>query len=361
MKAVIFAGGVGTRLWPLSRKKTPKQFEKIIDDKSTLQLSVEMLMPKFKPEDIYIATGIEYVELVRAQINVIPDKNIIGEPIRRDVGPAVAFWMGYLSKLFPNEPTVVLWSDHLIRNKQVFRQILAASNKLLSEEPKKIIYFGHHPRFPSENLGWIETGDVIKSIGPVSFKAFIGFKYRPDKKLAGVYFSNSNYCWNLGSFATTPQFMYDLFRQFTPEIHAHIEKVLEHRDTDKFESEFAKHYSKMPEIHLDNAISEKIDPRYACVIVEDIGWSDVGAWEALKEALQKNTEDNVTHGNVMLTDCNDSLIYNYEEFKTIVGIDLEDFLVVNTHDVILVTRKSSVPKIKKLVESLQGTEHEDLT
>ena len=91
MKAVIFAGGVGTRLWPLSRKKSPKQFEKIIDGKSTLQIAIERLIPKFKYEDIFISTGKEYVDMVHDQIKEIPKENIIGEPVRKDVGPAVAF------------------------------------------------------------------------------------------------------------------------------------------------------------------------------------------------------------------------------------------------------------------------------
>jgi mannose-1-phosphate guanylyltransferase len=117
MKAVIFAGGVGTRLWPLSRKKSPKQFEKIVGDKSTLQLAVERLLSDFKAEDIYVSTGAQYVDMVAAQLDFIPKENIIGEPEKKDVGPAVAFMMGYLSKRFPNESVIILWSDHLVKKR----------------------------------------------------------------------------------------------------------------------------------------------------------------------------------------------------------------------------------------------------
>ncbi|KXK12252.1 MAG: Alginate biosynthesis protein AlgA [Microgenomates bacterium OLB23] len=144
MKAVIFAGGVGTRLWPLSRKNSPKQFEKVIDDKSTLQLTIDILQPEIKTEDIYIATGIEYVDLVRAQLNTIPPQNILGEPHRKDVGPAVALVMGILAKKFPNEPVVVLWSDHWIRKVDKFKKILTSTDLYLTKNPERMIFFWPH-------------------------------------------------------------------------------------------------------------------------------------------------------------------------------------------------------------------------
>ncbi len=361
MKAVIFAGGVGTRLWPVSRKKSPKQFEKIIGEKSTLQTYLDLLIPEFSKDDIYIATGKEYVDLVRQQIDFVPSRNVIGEPMRKDVGPAVAFWAGYLAKTYPNEPMIVLWSDHLIRNRVKFKQMLLAANKVLTKDPKKIIYFGHKPRFASVNLGWIETGKVLQSEDGIDFREFESFKYKPDQKVADMYFNDAKYCWNLGSFASTPQYLLELFKKFAPDIYELTMNIVSHIGQPDFEDVFAKNYRQMPQIHLDHAIAEKIDKKSAYVVIEDIGWSDVGAWEALKEALETKKADNITKGEVMMKDSADNLIYNYEDKKLIVSIDLEDMLVVNTADVLLVTRKTSVPKIKKLIESFEGTEHEHLT
>jgi mannose-1-phosphate guanylyltransferase len=353
MKAVIFAGGVGTRLWPVSRKKSPKQFEKIIGDRSTLQTYIDLLLPDFPEEDIYIATGNEYISLVKDQLSFLPEGNIMGEPCRRDLGPAVAFWAGFLAKKFPTEPMLILFSDHLIRKKQRFLKMLASVNKALEKEPEKVIYFGHKARFPSVNLGWIHTGVTLKNYDDIFFYEFEGFKYRPEQEQADEWFADPHYCWNLGSFASTPAYLYKLFEKFDPEIYRLTEEILKYVDTPQFEEKLAEYYAQMPSIHVDHAIAEQLDKNYAYVVVEDIGWSDVGAWEALKEALETKKEDNVTMGQTLLEDTKDSLVYNYDKQKLIVGIDLDDMLIVNTKDVLMVTKKTSVPKIKKFVEKLE--------
>jgi len=361
MKAVIFAGGVGTRLWPLSRKKSPKQFEKIIGNKSTLQLAVERLFPEFNPKDIYISTGIQYVDIVAKQLSKIPKENIIGEPEKKDVGPAVAYMMGYLSKKFPHEPVVILWSDHLVRHQNRFKKIILASGKLIEKEKNKIIFIGQKPRFPSDNLGWLETEGIYKKEDGITFYKFAECKYKPNKELAEKYYQDAKYCWNLGYFVSTPQFIYSMFERFTPHIYRLIESVLKNIGAKNFAEIFSKNYHQMPEINFDNAILEQLDKEFAYVVVEDIGWSDVGAWEALKEALEENREDNITKGNVLLEDSSDNLVYNYEGKKMLVGVDLNELLIVNTNDVLLIAKKTSVSKIKKMVEGFKGTEHEKLT
>lgn len=362
MKAVIFAGGVGTRLWPLSRKKSPKQFEKIIDGKSTLQLAVERLFPLFRSEDIFIATEKQYINLATEQLPMLPKKNILGEPARKDVGPAVALVMGIIEKLYgPDEPVFISWSDHLVRKVREFQKILSTAEEVIREENNKIVFVGQKPRFASVNLGYIQFGSPIKSKGKIKLHAFITFKYRPDKPLAQKYFKDGKHCWNLGYFVTTPHFIINAFKKLAPQIHRLNEKIMRRYGTKDFSQVLEKHYDRMPKIHVDNAILEQLVPSDAYVIVEDIGWSDVGAWEALKEALEKEKSENITNGRVYLESSKDNLVYNYEDKKLVVGIDLEDMLVVNANDVLLVSKKSSVSKIKSLVESFKGTEHEELT
>ncbi len=360
MKPVIFAGGTGTRLWPLSRKKSPKQFEQIIGDKSTLQLAVERLRPDFSYDEIYISTNSAYKDIIQKQLPEIPVSNYFLEPEKKDVGPAIALVMGILQQTFPNEPVVILWSDHLVKEEKLFRKIIALAGRRVEEKPDSIVFIAHKPRFASENLGYIHIGTKQSGKESTSFYSFEGFKYRPDTKTAKEYYTSGAYAWNLGYFVTTPGFIWRAFKRFAPTIFTNTEKIIAHYNRPEFERILKKEYGNVEKINFDNAILEKLDKETASVIVEDIGWSDLGAWEALKEALEQYPEENVIRGKTHLENVVDSLIYNYENGKLIVGIDLDEHIIVNTHDVLLVTKKASVGKIKTVVERFEGTEHNEL-
>lgn len=359
MNAVIFAGGVGTRLWPLSRKKSPKQFEKIIGNKSTLQLAADRLQPDFSWEHVYVSTGRAYLPIVQAQLTKLPPHHVVGEPEVRDVGPAVGLMTAILAKTNPDEPMVILWSDHLVRKEALFRKILRAAGEIIASDPGKIIFVAQKPRFASENLGWISYGKQVRRVEDIAFHTFIDFQYRPDKATAEKYLASGHHAWNLGYFVTTPRFLLTQYKRFVPNVYSGLAKIADAWGTDTFDAVLGSVYPSLEKISFDNAILEKLDPSQALVVSENIEWSDIGAWEALKEALQEAEEKNVTQGKVLLNDTQDSLVYNYTD-KLVVTIDLDDMLVVNTDDVVLVCKKGSVPKIKKLVESMKGTEHDHL-
>lgn len=359
MKAIVFAGGVGTRLWPLSRKKSPKQFEKVIGDKSTLQLAVERLLPEFSWEDIYISTAKRYTSQVKEQLPKAVLKNIIGEPESRDVGPAVGLSMAILHKYYPITPIVILWSDHLIKKIDQFKNILKASEKIILKNKNQIIFITQKPRFPSQNLGWIKYGKEVSKLNKVSFLKFENFNYRPDLINAEVFFKSGKYAWNIGYFVTTPAFLWKMYEKYQPEMFFYLKEIKNSLDSSKFKQTLNKYYPKMAKLSFDNAVLENIEGKDALVVNEDLGWSDVGAWEALKEALQTSPDQNVIQGKVLVTDSKDSLIYNYTD-QLVVTIDLNGYLVINTNDVVLVCHKNSVPKIKKLVENLAKSENEHL-
>ncbi len=353
MKIVVFAGGVGTRLWPLSRKNSPKQFEKILGDKSTLQLAVDRLRPDFAFEDIYIATGKKYEKIVRQQLSKIPAQNFIFEPAIRDVGPAVGLALSIIGRKHPNSPIAILWSDHFVKKERRFREVLHFAENRILKNNNSLILIGQRARFANQNLGWIEFGEEIEDIRGTKVFKFKKLLYRPTLSQAEQFLGADNFAWNPGYFVTTPKFLLKQFEKFVPDLYKGIMKI-------KNEETLETIYPTLEKISFDNAILEKIDSKYVSVIAADLGWSDVGAWEALKEALEKQSDENVTKGKVIVNDSSDNLVFNYTD-QLVVGIDLEKMLVINTDDVLLVCSKNSVPKIKKLVEKLENTPHEHLT
>ena len=360
MKIVVFAGGVGTRLWPLSRKNAPKQFEKIIGDKSTLQLAVDRLVPDFKFSDIYISTGKKYEDIVKSQLPKIPKENFIFEPEMRDVGPAVGLTMSIIASKYPNTPTAIIWSDHFVKKERRFREVLSFAETIVEKNPKSIIFIGQRSRFANQNLGWIEFGDLTETIRGTKIFQFKRLIYRPSQSDADKFFNSSSFAWNPGYFVTTASFVLAQFKKFAPKIWQGLNIIQKSAGKDTFNHVLEEIYPTFEKISFDNAILEKIDPKSVFVIAADLGWSDVGAWEALKEALEASSKKNVTKGKVLLTDSSDSLVFNYTD-QLAVGIDLNKMIVINTDDVLLVCTKTSVPKIKKLVESLAGTPNEHLT
>lgn len=360
MKVVIFAGGVGSRLWPLSRKNTPKQFEKIVGDKSTLQLAVDRILPVFKPSDIFISSGEQYKDLLYEQLSQIPRENFFLEPEMRDVGAAVGLVTSILARIAPDEPFIILWSDHMVRNEELFRSILQTAGKILEKNPHKIVFIGQRSRFASQNLGWIEYGKEVESVNAVPVFAFKKIHYRPDPVKAIEYHESPVHAWNPGYFGTTPKFLFSLYKKYAPGMYEKLLEIQKSYKTSKFQDIVRKFYPSFEKISFDNLILEKLDAEDGAVLSADLGWSDIGAWESLKEALAESEDENVTKGNVILSDSRDTLSYNYTD-QMVVGIDLDGFLVINTPDVLLVCPKNSVPKIKKLVQSLSGTELESLT
>jgi len=361
MKAIIFAGGTGTRLWPLSRKNSPKQFEKIAGEESTLELAVNRLFPEIDYKDIFISSNIKYKEIIRKKIPQIPEGNLILEPEKKDVGPAIALATSVLYRLNPDEPIAILWSDHLVKKEDLFKKIIKSAGSYIKKNPNKIVFITHKPRFPSVNLGYVNFGSKIMNQNGFNYYEFLGLKYRPSKKIAKTFFDSKNYAWNLGYFVTTPRFIYNAYKKFCPDIFNNIENITKFYGKKGFEKYLKDNYGKSESISFDNAILEKLNKKDACVIVEDIGWSDVGSWEALKEALQINQNENITQGDIYLEKVSDCLIYNYENKKLIVGVDLKDGIIINTQDVLLITTKHSMPKIKKIVESFKGTKNDHLT
>lgn len=359
MRIIIFAGGLGTRLWPLSRKNTPKQFGTIIGNSSTLQQTVKRISPSFKNEKIYIATGSRFKDVVISQLPNLPKENFIFEPEMKDVGPAIGLSAFLLGKVDLDEPVGIIWSDHMVKNDVAFRKALLLAEKIILDKKSEFVFIAQKPRFANQNMGWIELGDKVE-VGSLSeVNKFKKLKYRPKLSQAEDFLLSKKHVWNLGYFVTTPRFLIELFKKYVPEMAVILLEISLAYKTSNFEKTLNSLYGKLEKISFDEAILEKIKSNQMLVISEDLGWSDIGAWESLKEALEATESENVTKGKVLLENSHDSLVFNFTD-QLVVGVDIDNMIVVNTGDVILICPKDSASKIKKIVENLNGTTHEHL-
>jgi mannose-1-phosphate guanylyltransferase len=349
MKCIIFAGGTGTRLWPISRKRLPKQFKKMFNGKSTLQMAVERIETAFGIANIYISTNEEYVPLVTEQLPHLPRDHVVGEPEKRNVGPAVGYNLIRLRKGGYTGPAAILWADHLVANPDTFVDVLKKGETLVRKNPHQLVFIGETPRYPENNVGWIHVG---KEKNIYTFKEWC---YKPSREKCITMYQSGEWYWNPGYFVVDVDFMLSLYKTYTPHLYqqlVHIEKALNTPEEKKI---IDRVYPTLEFIHFDRII-EKIPPDLAVVLPADLGWSDPGSFYALKKAIDAS-DANVTKGVTIEVDTTDSLIIN-EEKKLVATIGLDGMIVVNTADALLVVHKSDAARVTELVEKLK--EDEDL-
>lgn len=338
MKLIIFAGGIGTRLWPLSRENAPKQFDRFFFGKSTLEMAYERIAPEFGAENIFVQTLPAYREIVSEQVSGLPPENIIIEPGRRNLGPAVCLSVLELKRRGLAGPMAILWADHLMDQPAEFVKALKLGRDLIREKPGRFVFLGEHPRFANNNLGWVTAGERLGSLDNTDYFSFAGWKYKPAPEVCENLFREGKSYWNPGYFITAIEFLEEQYRKLAPEIY---EKVSVGK------------YKEAEAVHFDRAIIEKVDTGSAVVIKTNMGWSDPGTLYALKEALQKSEEANVEHGETAVYDTADSLIYNLERDKVVAAVGLRGLVIVNMPDALIVVPKEEVVKITDLIKQMR--------
>jgi len=353
MKVIVFAGGAGTRLWPLSRKNSPKQFGKIFNGHSTLQLAVERIANEFAYDDIYISTNERYVATVKQQLPKIPAGNIIAEPEKRDVAPAVGYNFVSLKKAGYSGSVAILWADHLIKNSTSFIWALREGEKIVKREPQKFVMIGEKPRYAESNLGWIKMGKKLKE----KLYEFKAWKYRPELNECRRMFASGEWVWNPGYWVVDLDFTLSLYQKYVPEMYRQLLVIGESLGTIREAKTLRTVYPQLEETNFDNAIVERLPPESAVVLTPSMGWSDPGTLYALKEALTEKTSDNLERGQIVGMENRDCLFINEEEKKVLSGIGLEGMIVVNTADAILIVPKDQVSKVKELVKKLENNPH----
>ena len=364
MKAIILAGGSGTRLWPLSRKNYPKQFLKInacadaaecaFDKGSLIQQTVLRLLKAVTQDDIVIMTNNDYKFHVISDLNSMPGagyepliSNMILEPSKRNTAPAIALALRYCTDRLGcsgNEVVFISPSDHIIDPDSRFVHYLRAAEWIAMKG--FIVTFGIKPAYPETGYGYIKvTRKKQKTKNPVlKGKRYFEvecFTEKPDRRTAEKYLKQDGYFWNSGMFAFRVDTIEGELKKYAPEIFELY--------TSGYEQMLAS-FDQMPDISIDYAVMERSDR--VVTMPMDIYWNDVGSWDSIFSVFPKDGTGNVRIGDVLAHDTKDSLIISDRRLIATVGLD--NILVVETDDAILVARRGDAQKVKDIVELLNA-------
>ena len=329
-------------MWPISRKNSPKQFGFLVGDKSTLQMAVDRVR-SFGIENVYISTNENYADIIKTQIPELPEKNILLEPVRRDLAAAVGLSLLRVKESGYDGTIAILWADHLMKNEDKFVEALNKGEGLIAENSNRFVFLGEKPRFANHNLGWIRLGNKKES----NEFEFLEWKYRPELEDCEKMFESGEWVWNPGYFIFNIDFVLDLYKELMPYMYDDLKKMS--GDYGKIK----ELYHTLEAISFDDAILEKIDKTQATVLKVDLEWSDPGTLYALKEAIEPDKHKNCEQGLVLSHNTTDSFICNEDRDKLIAVIGLEGMMVVNTKEALLVCHKDDVPEVKELLKKVE--------
>jgi mannose-1-phosphate guanylyltransferase len=359
MKIVIFAGGTGRRLWPISRQSSPKQFEPIIHDKSTLQLSVDRVRDTYGMANIFVSTNERYADLIQSQLLTLPPENLIAEPARRDLAAAVGLAMVHmLARFGPEEEVAIIWGDNYMTDEQAFLGLLRSAGGILQQNEADIVFVGETPRFANDNLGWIKLGRELGVQNRNAYHEFESWHYRPDVEECERMFASGNYVWNTGYFVTTPGFIAKSYELYQPAMWRELMGIGATIGDEAYNTTLHRVYPSLDIISFDDAVVQKMPADSAVVLHGVTGWSDPGTLYALKESVNPDPDTNAILGTVVALNARDCLLYNYEEGKLLAAAGLDGMIVVNTDDAIVVVHKDHIKQVKQLVNGLAGTDME---
>ena len=345
----IMAGGVGSRFWPASRESLPKQFLDITGvGKSLIRLTFERFEKILPADRIFVVTNKIYKDLVAEHIPEMPVQNIITEPSRNNTAPCVAYTALRLKAIDENACFVIAPSDHIILKEELFRQNILKALDFASRE-EAILTLGIQPSRPDTGYGYIEsTGEITES----SIEKVASFKEKPNLETAQQYLEANNYYWNAGIFVWSVRTILNAFQNNAADILDVLTADISKYNTAEEQAYIDEVYPNTPSISVDYAILEKSDNVYTIPL--DIGWSDLGTWNALYAFMNKNEDDSVIVGsNTMMISSKNCFIRSDAE-KLVVIKGLEDYIVIDEEDVLLIYPKSEEQDIKALRQSIEN-------
>jgi mannose-1-phosphate guanylyltransferase len=349
MYVVILAGGSGTRFWPLSRTKTPKQLMSVFGGRSMLQRTVERVLP-LRPSGIIVVTNALQAEETSRQLAELGSCpiEVVEEPVGRNTAPAIALAAAVIARRDPDATMLVLPADHYIRDEVEFRRI--AVRAAAAASGGALVTLGIEPTRPETGYGYIEAGPSTDGGGACPVKRFVE---KPDLARALEFLDAGNFYWNSGMFIWKVGAIRDELARLMPDLAAAMESLspAATRDPLLLKQEVARIYGEIGSESIDYGVMERA--ARVLVIPASFGWSDVGSWSALPEVIDAGVDGNVAInvGELICHDARESLVYGNGKVAALVGV--EGVIVVDTADALLVCHRDRAQDVKKIVEKLQ--------
>ena len=353
--AVILAGGIGSRFWPLSRDLEPKQFLNICSTRPMVDETANRISSLIKKENIYIATNKLHVKKIKNCLRNfnIPLKNVLSEPESKNTLAPIAFLSSRINKIDPDAVIVILPCDHIIKQKDKFLKLLKRALDIAKQG--YIVTLGVHPKRPETGYGYIKIKSKISAIKIGGFAKKFGEKiqnpkiYKVDKYIekpglvrAKGFIKDKRYYWNSGIFIFRADVILDEIKKFMPNVHKTIADIKNKKDLKRL-------WHKLPSLSVDYAIMEKT--KRMALLPADYGWLDIGSWQAIEEILKKDKYGNIFRGNCISIENKNTLIWS--DKRLVAALGLKDIIIVNTKDALLVCSKDKTQDVKKVVQILK--------
>lgn len=349
---VIMAGGIGSRFWPMSTQKFPKQFQDILGTGRTMiQQTFDRISQLLPPENIYVITNKEYAELSKSQLPEIPAENIVGEPMMKNTAACNIYMASKIAAKSPEANIIVLPADHLILKEKTFLEKVSFAFGLASENDY-LITLGITPTRPDTGYGYIQFFDT-KGAEVSKVKTFTE---KPSLEIAKTFLESGDFLWNSGIFIWNVRSIYKAFENYLPEMCEQFSTCEYNSDRENSCVELI--YPKVTKISIDNGILERADNVY--VIPADLGWSDLGTWTSVYENAHKDSHKNAVNSKYVMSYNSTGNIVRLKNSNKAVVIDgLKDYIIVDTDKALLICPRANDQKIKQYVQDIKNLKKGD--
>lgn len=348
--AIIMAGGIGSRFWPISRTTHPKQFLDILGTGKTLiQNTYERFLKVCPKENIYIVTNESYAALVKKQLPDIGEQQILTEPVMRNTAPCIAYGCYKIESINPEASIVVSPSDHLILNEQAFIEAIEKSLQVASEK-ECLITLGIKPSRPDTGYGYIQFTDKVIND---EFHKVKTFTEKPTLEIAKTFIQSGDFLWNAGIFVWSAKAILKAFTRYLPEMNEIFVEAKSVYNTGNEKSHIHKAYQQCTNISIDYGIMEKADNVY--VLPSEFGWSDLGTWASIYQLAEKDYVGNavIPSEKVIMYDSSNCMV-NVPSQKLVVLQGLHDFIVVESNDTLLICPRDQEQNVKQVVADVKA-------